>query len=77
MINFLICQIKWGAVGAVMIGNIFIFGTMLAFFKRLDEGASHVIHIKVDLDQFSNGKDAIWAMLKHTIEAKEENRPPC
>ena len=48
-----------------MVANIFIFGTMAAFFKRLDEGRRNdPLHIDANLNGHKSGSDAIFAMLK-------------
>eukprot|EP00112_Aurelia_sp_Birch-Aquarium-sp1_P017957 Seg422.2 transcript_id=Seg422.2/GoldUCD/mRNA.D3Y31 product="Leptin receptor overlapping transcript-like 1" protein_id=Seg422.2/GoldUCD/D3Y31 len=57
--------IKWGAAAVVMVANIFIFGTMAAFFKRLDEGhRNEALHIDANLNAHASGSEAIFAMLK-------------
>ncbi|XP_065070265.1 leptin receptor gene-related protein-like [Rhopilema esculentum] len=66
--------IQWGAVGTVVVGNIFIFGTMAAFLKRIDEWEHTVLHLNVDLKMYPNGRSAIFAMFKDIVKQKTDNR---
>lgn len=60
-----------------MVANIFIFGTMFAFFKRVDEHSSNeAIHIKVDLAKYQSGKEAVWDMLKQMRKSETEIQTP-
>lgn len=58
--------IKWGAVGLVTVGNIFIFASMLAFFNKQhkeDKQQENTID-KYDLVRYENADAAMTAMLK-------------
>ena len=69
-----IFQIKWGAVGAVWGGNIFILAAMAAFFIHLGEKSPKGIHIQ--LHDYTNSRSALWAILKLIGNSKSNTHPP-
>ena len=66
LLAYFLFQIKWGAVGLVTVGNIFIFASMLAFFNKQhkeDKQQENTID-KYDLVRYENADAAMTAMLK-------------